>query len=253
MKLGDLDGYFGRLLDVEPASRFDSALNGLQLGRADMELRRLAFAVDACLESLRRAKSDGADLLFVHHGIFWGRDQAIVGPAYQRISFMMHNDLALYACHLPLDVHPELGHNALMAKAMGLRELRPFGLSHGLQVGLQGRLPEALGLSELAQCLLPGGEEALAILPYGPQSIRRVAIVSGDGGRQLDEAIASAVDVYVTGEVSHVMVHKAREAGLSLLCLGHYASETWGLRALAERCSRDTGLPCAFIDLPTGL
>ena len=198
-----------RLLVAEPenpagvrAARVDPALNGLQVGRTGADVARIAFAVDACQETMQRAADWNADLLFVHHGLFWGRPLALTGTHLARVRLLLEHDLALYALHLPLDCHPTLGNNAGLADALGLQERAPFGEYRGVAIGIQGRLPEPLSLGVIADCLFGGEHNCLAVLPFGPERIERVALVSGGGTRDLDSAIAAGADLFVTGDAS---------------------------------------------------
>ena len=235
------------------AARVDPALNGLQVGRAGTELTRIAFAVDACLETFQRAVEWGAELLFVHHGLFWGRPLALQGAHLARVRLLLEHDLALYAMHLPLDCHPTLGNNAGMAQALDLQARTPFGEYRGAMIGLQGSLPEPRPLADVAAALFGGERNCLAVLPFGRELIERVALVSGGGTRDLDAAIAAGVDLFVTGDAAHENYHAALEAGINVVSGGHYLSEVYGVRAVAERLARDTGVATNLIDVPTGL
>ena len=249
-----------RLLVAEPenpagvqAARVDVAMNGLQVGRKDATVARIAFAVDACQETIERAADWAADLLFVHHGLFWGRPLALTGTHLERVRLLLEHDLALYALHLPLDCHPTLGNNAGLADALGLAERAPFGDYRGVSIGIQGRLPEPLSLAEAAGRLFGGEHNCLAVLPFGPQRIDRVALVSGGGTRDLDAAIAAGVDLFVTGDASHENYHAALEAGIHVLSGGHYLSEVFGVRSVARRLAGDLGIETTLIDVATGL
>ena len=235
------------------AARVDPALNGLQVGRVGTEVTRIAFAVDACVETFQRAGDWGAELLFVHHGLFWGRPLALTGTHLARVRLLLEHDLALYAMHLPLDCHPTLGNNAGMAAALELRERAPFGEFRGVMVGLQGRLPEPCPLADVTDALFGGERNCLAVLPFGPDRVERVALVSGGGTRDLAAAIAAGVDLFVTGDAAHETYHAALEAGINVVSGGHYLSEVYGVRAVAERLARDTGVATTLIDVPTGL
>ncbi len=237
----------------EQAARVDPALNGLQVGRRDTTVARVACAVDACLETMQRAADWQADLLFVHHGLFWGRPLALTGTRLARVRMLLEHDLALYAMHLPLDCHPTLGNNAGLADALDLRERAPFGDYRGVAVGIQGRLPEPQPLDRLTDRLFGGEHNCLAVLPFGPASIERVALVSGGGTRDLDAAIAAGADLFVTGDASHENYHAALEAGIHVVSGGHYLSEVFGVRAVAVRLERDLGMATTLIDVATGL
>lgn len=243
---------------MAPADSADAAPNGLQVGAADAPLTHAAFAVDAGIEVLRRASDHGAELLFVHHGLFWGRQATITDGLYQRIRVLIERNLALYAVHLPLDAHQELGNNAGMAAALGLKERRPFGNYHGVEIGVAGRVseehyPDGATLDELLSGTFGGRERCLAVLPFGAERIRSVGLVSGGGTRLVSQAIAEGLDLYITGDASHEAYHEALEAGLNVVFAGHYATETWGVRNMMAYIKAHTTLATTFIDLPTGL
>jgi dinuclear metal center YbgI/SA1388 family protein len=253
MDLPFLDRYFRSFLEIEALAKVDDSLNGVQVGRSGGPIELVAFAVDACAESIRRARDAGAQGLFVHHGLFWGRPARIEGPLLERLRLLLDADMALYACHLPLDKHPEVGNNAVLARALGLVELEPFGEYRGIAVGVRGRLEPPLSLDELLRRALPDGSRPLTLLPGPRAEVATVAVVSGGAAMEALQALGAGIDLYVTGESSHAIYHAALEGGLGFLAAGHYATEVWGVRALAERLARETGLKTIFLDLPTGL
>jgi putative NIF3 family GTP cyclohydrolase 1 type 2 len=162
-------------------------------------------------------------------------------------------DLALYACHLPLDKHPELGNNAVLARLIGLKDLQGFGEIHGVEIGLRGRLDPPLALDEIVHRVLPDGSRPKTLIPGSKAEMASVAVVSGGAAMEAFQAIGSDIDLYVTGESSHSIYHAVLEGGMGFLAAGHYATEVWGVKAVAERLSRETGIKTLFIDLPTGL
>ncbi len=253
MLLRNLDTFLKEFLEIESFSQIDASLNGLQVGRPDKEVRRVAFSVDAALETMQRAVEAKADLLVVHHGLFWGQAEAIVGPRFERMRTLIENDLCLYAVHLPLDAHLEVGNNAVMAKRLGLREIEPFGRYHGRFVGCKGQLPDDKTIREVAEALFTSAENALALLPFGTEGIRSVGIVSGGAPRNVSEAIEEGLDLFITGDASHTIYHEALEAGINVVFGGHYATETWGVRRLADLLSEKYGVETIEIDVPTGL
>jgi dinuclear metal center YbgI/SA1388 family protein len=253
MYIRELDDYFRSLLDIEGMKQSDPSLNGLQVGLGDREIQRAAFAVDACMETFHRAADWGAQLLFVHHGLFWGKPLAVTGSHYQRLRFLMERELALYAVHLPLDMQPEFGNNAGMAAALHLQEIEPFGEHAGTSIGFKGRLPEERSLDEVLSALQLDRRTALGILPFGPERIRTVGIVSGGADKDVYQGIAEGLDLFITGELSHQVYHPSSEGGINLVGGGHYHTETYGPRLLAEKCAAETGIETTFIDVPTGL
>lgn len=253
MTLDDFDALMSQTLDHPSWSGRDKSLNGLQVGRTNPEVRNVAFAVDACLQSFERATAIGADVLVVHHGLFWGSPLAVVGDHQRRLRALFDSDLALWASHLPLDAHPTLGNNAGMAHALGLSDLRPFGDFRGVKIGCKGVLPVAMKLDRVCEVLFQGRESVLQILPFGKPEVTTVGLVSGGGSHELADAIAEGLDLFITGDADHTIHHQALEAGINVICGGHYATETWGVRRLAEFLKKDHGLWTTFLDLPTGL
>ena len=231
----------------------DYSLNGLQVGDLKREIRKVAFAVDACRETFRKAVEEKADLLFVHHGIFWGRPFAITGPHYERMKLLINNSLALYAVHLPLDMHPEWGNNAVLASILGLEEQDGFGEFKGAKIGIKGILPEPLNRDEVVRRLFGGWEESIRVLPFGPEMIRSIGIISGGGTKEVQDAIDLGLDLYITGDSSHQVYHQSLEAGINVLFGGHYMTETTGVKAVMEKAGKELSLETVFIDVPTGL
>ncbi len=253
MNLRLFDRWCRNLLEIDALARADKSLNGIQVGRSEGEIERVAFAVDACAETIRRAAAAGAQVLFVHHGLFWGDAVPLNGPLLERLRLLLDADIALYACHLPLDRHPELGNNAVLARMLGLKDIRPFGPYHGVEIGFAGLLDPPIGLDEALRRILPDGSRPLSLLPGRGAEIRSAAVVSGGAAPNALDAIAEGIDLFVTGESSHEAYHAMIEAGVAFLAAGHYATETWGVKALAERLGRETGIKTLFIDVPTGL
>ncbi len=253
MTLQELDSYLTRILEHSTWEGRDKALNGLQVGRKTPEVRRVAFAVDACLQSFERAAEVDADVLVVHHGLFWGAALPVTGDHQRRLRFLMDHDLALWASHLPLDVHPELGNNAGLAQALGLTDVVPFGEYRGAKIGCKGVLPAPLRLDRVCEILFHGRENVLQLMPFGKKEVSTVGLVSGGAAHEVSDAIAQGLDLYITGDADHTIHHQALEAGISVISGGHYATETWGVRLLAARLHQDTGIPTVFLDLPTGL
>ncbi len=253
MKLTDIDRYFREILPIALWQESDFGLNGLQVGRENQNVERVAFAVDACMEVFQRAAQWKGDLVFVHHGIFWGKTAPVTGYLYRRIRFLTVNDIGLYAAHLPLDVHPELGNNASLVRLLGLSDVEPFGFFRGKTVGYKGRFPEPMKLDRIPALIGLDDQRDLTMFPFGPSEIRTVGVISGSAHHDIEQAISENLDLYITGEPSHEMYHTAQEAGISVLCGGHYRTEVWGVKMMAERVKSDCGLETCFIDVPTGL
>jgi len=253
MQLADLDRYFRELLRLAEVDSIDSSLNGMQVECSDREVATVAFAVDACMASFERAAEARADLLFVHHGLFWGRPLALTRGHYRRVKFLVERDMALYAAHLPLDLHPELGNNAGMAAALRLESIEPFGAYRGVKIGFKGCLQDPVDIDGVLRMIGIDRRSCVALLPFGPQAIRTVGIVSGGAPHEVAQAIEEGLDLYITGEASHTVYHACLEEKINLICGGHYQTEVWGLRLLADRLARDAGLRTLFVDVPTGL
>ena len=252
MTLHDVDEWIRKRIDFTQTDAIDASLNGIQVGRGDEDISTVAFAVDACLATFERAIREGAQLLFVHHGLFWGAALPLTGVLGQRIRYLMQNDLALYACHLPLDLHAEMGNNGVMAQAMGLTELQPFGDYKGRKLGVKGLLPQPLTIDELVHNTFGGWSGQMSALRYGSSEIQSVGMISGGGVREVSQAIDEGLDLYVTGDSSHNIVHECREAGMNVLFAGHYLTEVFGVKAVADAMAQELGVQVRFLDVPTG-
>jgi dinuclear metal center YbgI/SA1388 family protein len=229
----------------------DKAHNGLQVeGRETVA--RVGVATDAALATFALADEGGVDFLIVHHGLFWGVPTPIVGVMRVRVAALLDCGISLYAAHLPLDGHPEVGNNAVLARLLGLDDLRPFGVWDGRAIGCHGRLAQPLDPAELAarlEALLGARPDVLA---FGRGPIERLAIVSGDAAELVDAAANAGLDALVTGETRHQAWHPALERGIHLIFAGHYATETVGVRALGDHLAERFGLETVFLDAPTG-
>jgi len=252
MKLTELDAWLSEYLALSGVGEADVALNGIQVARRGEEVAKVAFAVDACMESVRRAADWGADMLFVHHGLFWGKPERLAGGLYERIRALLEADICLWAAHLPLDMHPESGNNAGLARLLGLLDTAPFGKYHGLAIGIRGTLPRPMDIAEVASLLAEGRPDQLRMLPFGPRQVRTVGIVSGGAPDLAREAIRERLDLFVTGDASHEIYHDCLEGGIHVIFGGHYRTETVGVRLLADRLGV-MGLSTRFLDVPTGL
>jgi dinuclear metal center YbgI/SA1388 family protein len=234
---------------------YDTAHNGLQLEN-DGTVSHIAAAVDFSAASVAAAVAEHAQLLIVHHGMFW-RTQRLVGAAYQRMRTAIVNNLAVYSSHIPLDLHPALGNNALLAKELKLSASGTFGRFKGVEIGVTGT--EDLPTSELfvrTQAFAQRFETHAVSTPFDKtRKTRRWAIVTGMGASSdtLAEAAARGVDTLIVGEGSHHTAVQAREDGLVVMYAGHYATETLGVCAIAEDVSERFGTTWAFVNVPTGL
>ena len=248
-----LDEFFRGVLDLEGFKDADSSLNGLQVDNDGSELGKIAFAVDACLEVFKRAVEAGAGLLFVHHGLFWGEPLRLEKGHRERIKYLLDNNLALYAVHLPLDQHPRMGNNAVLAELLGLRDLQPFGLYHGRKVGYKGIFPEAVTVDEAVKRISYLGRPPIGVFPFGKKENSNCAIISGGAPEEAFQAMEEDIDLFVTGESPHTVYHPALEGRLNIVAGGHYSTEVWGVRKVMEECVNQLGIDSEFIDIPTGL
>lgn len=239
-----------RLLRTDQINDYDGAVNGLQVENSGA-VTRIATTVDASLATVRLAIAAKADLLIVHHGLFWSPSHPWTGRKYELLRLLLDQNLAVYSSHLPLDAHPKLGNNALLCTALGLKNLRPFFLSHDQHIGFQSQTK--LSRNELARRLHRATGAKPLLIPGGKALCERIGIVTGGAGNDLKFAAAEGVDTFVTGEGSHWTFAAAEELGLNVFYGGHYATETFGVKALAAHLSRKFLVPWSFLDHPTNL
>ena len=242
--------YLDRYLRTSEVPDAPNALNGLQLANGGT-ISRVTAAVDLCDATVQMAAQQGADLLLVHHGLFWGGLQRLTGRAYRRVAGLIRHNIALYSAHLPLDVHPEVGNNAVLAHRLGVARRGEFGEENGMRIGEWGEvdIPRAVLAQRLGEVV--GGHPRL--MAFGPERVRRVGIVTGAAGSMIGQAAAQGLDTYITGEGAHHTFFDAEELGLNVFYAGHYATETFGVKALAERLCTEFDLPWTFLDHPTDL
>jgi dinuclear metal center YbgI/SA1388 family protein len=245
--VGTLDG----LLKTASITDYPGAVNGLQISNSG-SVRRIVAAVDACEEVISAASKVRGTLLLVHHGLFWQGVQTVTGTFYRKIKAAMEGDLALYSSHLPLDLHPKLGNNVLLAKSLGLRNLKPALELKGQPAGVIGTTPP-VSRNDFSETLSRAVGGSVHVAPGGPGTIRNVLVVTGGAGSEVSRAAGLGVDAFVTGEGPHWSYTAAEEEGINLFYAGHYATETFGVKALASHLSSKTGLPWSFLDHPTGL
>ncbi|MCX7854709.1 MAG: Nif3-like dinuclear metal center hexameric protein [Anaerolineae bacterium] len=242
-----LDEYL-RVREIE-----DTSQNGLQV-EGPAEVRKVAFAVDACQAAADGAVAARAQLLVVHHGLFWEKPRRLVGPLFRQARTLILGGCGLYAVHLPLDAHPEVGNNAELARQLGLRDIRPFGRYHGVEIGVAGTLEPPLPIPTLIGRLIQVLHVPPArVLAHGTPDARRVAVISGDAVSMLEQVADAGLDTFITGETRHGAFHSVAELGVNVLFAGHYATEAVGLKALARHLEEKFGLETVFLDLPTGM
>jgi dinuclear metal center YbgI/SA1388 family protein len=248
--LSELVAYLDTYLAVDDVPDSEHALNGLQVEAAG-PVRRVAVAVDATEATIAGAVRADAQLLVVHHGLFWDGNKPVTGRRYRRLRLLLEAGVALYSSHLPLDVHEEVGNNAVLARELGLAVRGRFAEHRGVALGVWGDLDttrDALA-SRVAQVL----GTSVKVVAGGPTQVRRVGVITGGGGGFVEAAREADLDVLITGEGSHHTYFDATEGGLNLFYGGHYATETWGVRALAAHLEERYGLESMFLDYPTGL
>ncbi len=248
--LNELTTFLDRELKTAEIPDYPGAINGLQLANCG-EVPRIVAAVDASLAVVRAAAEGGPGLLIVHHGMFWQGVQPLTGAFYEKIRVAMEAGLAIYASHLPLDVHPEWGNNVQLAREIGLTDLQPFMEWKGIHVGLQGQWQG--NREELREKLagILGGN--VHVCPAGKEIISQIALVTGGAGSEVAKAAAAGVDAFVTGEGPHWSYPLAEELKMNLFYGGHYATETFGVKALSAVLSQKFGVAWEFLDHPTGL
>ncbi|MCL2792695.1 MAG: Nif3-like dinuclear metal center hexameric protein [Spirochaetaceae bacterium] len=253
MHIMEIDRFFHELLPIDITKKADRAINGLQVSNKSQKVSKIAFAVDASLESFKRAAQSNADMLFVHHGIFWGAEKAITGDFFNRISFLIENNIALYAVHIPLDIHPEIGNNISVAKKAGLEEIESFGEYNGIKIGYKGIFTNPLSCDEILLALGFNAAEMLAVLKFGKEKCKSAAVIAGGACSTVGQAIDENVDLYITGEVTHQIYHQCLEAKINVISAGHYLTETFGVKNVEKVVREKLDLETCFIDVPTGL
>ena len=246
-----IDRIIGFLDDLlVPAGFDDYGPNGLQVpGRS--EIATVVTGVSAGLELFDRAAALNAGLVLVHHGLFWGARGPIDVPEKRRLKLLFDADMGLAAYHLPLDAHPEVGNNAILARELGAVDPEPFAAVRGASIGVRARFADAgLEPAELvARVARVTGRPPLAFTD-GPERVRTIGIVSGGAADNLDDAIAAGLDAFLTGEPAERSMLRARESGVHFIAAGHYATETFGVRALGDLLAERFGVRHEFVDVP---
>jgi dinuclear metal center YbgI/SA1388 family protein len=250
MKRDALVHWLDNYLDI--GSFQDPSLNGLQVEGA-VEVVKVAVAVDSSLSTFEQAAELGADMLIVHHGLFWGEALAVTGTHKRRLELLFEQGINLYAAHLPLDAHKEVGNNWGLARILGLDELEDFGAWKGRAIGVKGRFPNPVNLRELADQIEQELGEAVLVHAGGEMELRSLGIISGSAAREVITAASEGLDALLTGEPKHDVFHEAFERRINALYAGHYMTETVGVKLLAERLENEFDLTTEFILLPTGL
>jgi len=283
--LPEIVSYTDRFLRIRDVGDWDNALNGLQIENSG-RVTRIGAAVDVSTRVLTEAQKRGVDLLIVHHGLFWPGLQPIQGALRRRLRIAFENDVALYSAHLPLDIHPKVGNNAQLVAALGLKsaqqncrasvpdgtlpgvsqkrptkigkicrasvpDAEPFLEEKGQPVGL--KICASLPRSELVRKLQKALNGPVKVFDFGPKQTRSIGVVTGAAGSEIYRIAEEGIDTFITGEAPHWAAVAAEEVGVNLLLGGHYATEVFGVKALAGHLSKRFKVPWEFIDCPTGL
>ena len=251
--LATIAAYLDEYLRVGEVPDEPGALNGLQAENQSGTVSRIVAAVDASLATIETAACAEPCLLLVHHGLFWDGNIPLTGRRYRRIRALLENDIALYSAHIPLDVHTEVGNNYVLARQLGLGALEFFDLYRGVPLGVKGRLEKPVPRADFVARVESLLGSPAKLMPGGPEQSDRVGIITGGAGSRIAAAQAAGVDTYVTGEGAHHTYFDAMELGINAIYAGHYATETVGIKALAEHCAAKFGLAWEFHDHPTGL
>ncbi|HBC88251.1 MAG TPA: Nif3-like dinuclear metal center hexameric protein [Lentisphaeria bacterium] len=253
-KLKEIVGYLDSLFMTNPNLKDDSN-NGLQVQGA-LEVEKAVFGVDACSALFEKTVAKKADFIFVHHGLSWNDSlKRLIGPNARRVSPLFKNDISLYAAHLPLDMHPEIGHNILIAKMLKLQKCRNFVKYNGGELGIAGELNEETSTAKVSAILDKELDTKCTVLGNAVKPVKKIAIISGGGCRpdSVVEAARQGMDCFIVGEGNHTSFHFIKEENISVIVAGHYATEKPGVIAVMGRIKEKFGIDCEFVDIPTGL
>ncbi len=250
MKRDELVAYLDDLLAIHTIADFGP--QGLQIEGRD-EVTKLAVGVDAAHATIDGALAAGAEMLIVHHGIFWGPPKRLAGAFGAKVRRFFDAGLNLYAAHLALDAHPDLGNNAELCRLLGLTPVGSYFNYKGLDVGFIAAPPQPMAFQTLVERFTDALQPPLRVQAFGPETLHKVAVISGDGARSMEEAHELGCDTLVTGELDYTVAHAAEELGMNVIYGGHYVTETLGVQALARHLSDTFSLPWVFVDVPVGL
>lgn len=248
--LREIVDYSDNFLRVGEIGDWENALNGLQIensGRAT----KIGAAVDASTQAFAEAAKQNVDLLIVHHGLFWPGLKPVTGSLRRQLQLAFENDIALYSAHLPLDLHPQVGNNAQLAAALGFNSTTPFFEAKGQLIGVKARA--ANSRAEILRRLAKSLGHKPKTFAFRLAKPKTVAIITGGAGGEIYRVAEDKIDMFITGEAPHWAAIAAQELGIDLVLGGHYATETFGVKALAAHLSKRFRIPWLFIDLPTGL
>jgi dinuclear metal center YbgI/SA1388 family protein len=249
-QLSEIVRYCDEYLRISEIGDYDNALNGLQLENSG-SVKKIAAAVDCSTRALQGAAGCKADLLIVHHGMFWAGLRPMTKAWHRQLKLALDNDIAVYSAHLPLDSHAEIGNNVLLARALAMENSEPFFEEKGSWLGRRAGM--GMILSELVKRLERTLRCAVHVTAAGPQMTQQIGIITGGAGGEVARVAAEGIDTFITGEAPHWAAVAAHELGVNLLLGGHYATETFGVKALATHLAEKFQLDWAFLDLPSGL
>lgn len=249
MDIIQLSGYLDDLLDIKAIPDAKNALNGLQVENSG-EIKKIGLAVDVCSATIEMAISRNCNMMFVHHGLFWGGNQPLKGKMFEKVAAMIQGNLGLYSAHLPLDMHPILGNNKVLADKVGLTDIEPFGEYNGSKIGLKGKInrKSAVQLGKELEAALQSSVKVI-----GRNEVEALGIVTGGAGELIIQASNEGLDCYLTGEGANHHFHEAIEGDCALIFAGHYATETGGVQAVGSHLKQKFNIDIEFLDYPTGL
>jgi dinuclear metal center YbgI/SA1388 family protein len=248
--LSEIVEYTNDYLRVWEIEDWPNALNGLQIENSG-RVTKIGAAVDVSSRVLAAAAKKDVDLLIVHHGLFWPGLQPVAGALRGQLKLAFENDIALYSAHLPLDLHPKVGNNAQLASALGLKSIKPFFEEKGELIGVRSKISGAK--EDLVRKLRKALGSPVKAFKFGPKNPKNVGIITGGAGSEIYRVAADKIDIFITGEAPHWAAVAAEELGIHLLLGGHYATERFGVKALAANLSKRFALPWEFLNFPTGL
>ncbi len=239
-----------KYLRIREIKDWPNALNGLQIENSD-RVTKIGAAVDVSTRVLMEGAKRDVDLLLLHHGLLWSGLQPVTGALYRQLKLALENDIALYSAHLPLDIHPKVGNNAQLATTIGLRSTAPFFKEKGQFIGLKARasLPREKLIRKLRRALAG----PVKTFNFGPKKTHTIGIITGGAGSEIHRIAVEKIDTFITGEAPHWAAVAAEELGINLLLGGHYATETFGVKALGPHLSKRFDVSFTFIRCPTGI
>ncbi|MEJ6570972.1 MAG: Nif3-like dinuclear metal center hexameric protein [Akkermansiaceae bacterium] len=248
--LRELTDYLDRELNIAEVPDYPGALNGLQIENGG-EVKKVVAAVDASLPVFEKAIAMDADLLLVHHGMFWQGAQRVTGAVYKKMKMALDAGMALYSAHIPLDIHPVWGNNAQLATKIGMSDTESFFDWKGIKLGVSQNMD--LTLEELKARVETAVDGSVHLCKGGTEEVGRVGIITGGAGSEVAAMAECGIQTFITGEGPHWSYPLAEELGINVIYAGHYATETFGVGALATHLGQQFNVSCAFAHHPTGL